>query len=502
MSETNLLQASPLSIEDYRIILRVLVWIAQHDSDYSDKEITAIQAIATEFGLTTQDLQKAHHEASVAKTATEIVCGLSNDDAIEALFSMIIILSFADGTYDARERTAARQISHALAINKEDFFQLEHGFATGLVLSADQALAAAKTEKSRFARIGKIAAASVIGGAALVFTAGLAAPAIGGAIGVTFLGLKGAAATSAGLALLGGGSLASGGWGMAGGALAIKTVFGAAGAGMAAHKMRKRTAGLSEFTLEDIRPDGVSVVIGISGFLSQKDDFHKSWEALNNIYPNQHIQALRWESQALLDLGKVLLDSGVKAAAGSAAYTATLSAGRIAAKAIVWPTLLLSAMNVIDNPWSIARSRAELAGLELAETLKFRPWGHRPVTLVGFSLGARVIVHALEQLAKEEISSRVESVILLGGAVDCDAPAIDLIRQSVSGHVINGYCSSDLILQYLYRGAEWNQAIGTAALERDGITDVDLSHIVNGHTDYRKKLTPILNYISHQVPTL
>lgn len=47
------------------------------------------------------------------------------------------------------------------------------------------------------------------------------APTVGGWIGVTFLGLKGAAATSAGLAWLGLGSLAAGGFGMFGGTLVL-----------------------------------------------------------------------------------------------------------------------------------------------------------------------------------------------------------------------------------------------------------------------------------------
>jgi len=51
-------------------------------------------------------------------------------------------------------------------------------------------------------------------------TGGLAAPVIGGAIGAA-MGLSGAAATSAGLAFLGGGAIATGGAGMAGGTLAI-----------------------------------------------------------------------------------------------------------------------------------------------------------------------------------------------------------------------------------------------------------------------------------------
>ena len=66
-------------------------------------------------------------------------------------------------------------------------------------------------------------------GAACVVTGGLAAPAIGAAVGSTVLGLSGAAATSAGLAALGGGALAAGGAGMAGGTLLIQAVAGGVG---------------------------------------------------------------------------------------------------------------------------------------------------------------------------------------------------------------------------------------------------------------------------------
>ncbi len=66
-------------------------------------------------------------------------------------------------------------------------------------------------------------------GAACVVTGGLAAPAIGAAVGTSVLGLSGAAATSAGLAALGGGALAAGGAGMAGGTLLIQAVAGGVG---------------------------------------------------------------------------------------------------------------------------------------------------------------------------------------------------------------------------------------------------------------------------------
>jgi hypothetical protein len=66
-------------------------------------------------------------------------------------------------------------------------------------------------------------------GALCVATGGLAAPAIGAAVGSTFMGLSGAAATSAGLAAIGGGSLAAGGLGMAGGTAIISAVAGGVG---------------------------------------------------------------------------------------------------------------------------------------------------------------------------------------------------------------------------------------------------------------------------------
>lgn len=66
-------------------------------------------------------------------------------------------------------------------------------------------------------------------GAACVVTGGLAAPAIGAALGTTFMGLSGAAATTAGLAALGGGSLAAGGAGIAGGTAIIQLVAGGVG---------------------------------------------------------------------------------------------------------------------------------------------------------------------------------------------------------------------------------------------------------------------------------
>ncbi|WP_445169268.1 hypothetical protein ACTXG7_08075 [Mycolicibacterium sp. Dal123E01] len=66
-----------------------------------------------------------------------------------------------------------------------------------------------------------------------LLTGGLAAPAIAGAYGSLVLGYSGAVAATAGMAALGGGSIAAGGLGMAGGSALITGVGGLAGAGFA-----------------------------------------------------------------------------------------------------------------------------------------------------------------------------------------------------------------------------------------------------------------------------
>lgn len=91
-----------------------------------------------------------------------------------------------------------------------------------------QALKAAEESHSTFWKKALV----IGGGGVLALLAGVfAGPLIGGLVGTWVLGLSGAAAVSAGLALLGGGALAAGGFGMVGGTVVIAGAFGAAGAG-------------------------------------------------------------------------------------------------------------------------------------------------------------------------------------------------------------------------------------------------------------------------------
>lgn len=51
-------------------------------------------------------------------------------------------------------------------------------------------------------------------------------------------------------------------------------------------------------------------------------------------------------------------------------------------------------------------------GRQLAEVLIAREHGQRPVTLIGYSLGAKVIFHCLEHLYKKK-GKKINSITLL-----------------------------------------------------------------------------------------
>uniref|UniRef100_A0A7S3DDC8 Uncharacterized protein n=1 Tax=Palpitomonas bilix TaxID=652834 RepID=A0A7S3DDC8_9EUKA len=84
-------------------------------------------------------------------------------------------------------------------------------------------------ERKRAEQTRKTALSSLLGAVALAALFTVIAPGIGTAIGAS-MGLSGAAATSAGLAFLGGGSLAAGGLGMVGGTVMIALAGGLIGA--------------------------------------------------------------------------------------------------------------------------------------------------------------------------------------------------------------------------------------------------------------------------------
>lgn len=114
--------------------------------------------------------------------------------------------------------------------------------------------------------------------------------------------------------------------------------------------------------------------------------------------------------------------------------------------AIQLPVALTKLSYLIDNPWTVSQARADMAGLILADSLIDRNLGTRPITLVGFSLGSRVIYSCLKELAKRGAVGLVQNVYMFGTPVVANKEEYTRSRAIVPGRFVNGYATNDWIL--------------------------------------------------------
>ena len=157
---------------------------------------------------------------------------------------------------------------------------------------------------------------------------------------------------------------------------------------------------------------------------------------------------------------------------------------------------------LIDNPWSNALDRAKAAGSVLADVLLQRHLGVRPITLIGFSLGSRVIFYALLELAKKGAYGVVQDVFLLGTTVTAPLSTWLQVRSVVSGRFVNGYARNDWVLNYLFRATSGglNTVAGLRPVENvPGLENVDVTDKIAGHMSYRTFMPLILDQLGFPV---
>jgi len=210
--------------------------------------------------------------------------------------------------------------------------------------------------------------------------------------------------------------------------------------------------------------------------------------------------ALRWELEALTKLGSSM-ESVVKSAAWTVAKKEIIARTIFASlMEALWPITLLKVSKVVDNPFSVGMSRADKAGLVLADALINKAQGERPVTLIGYSLGARLIFSCLMSLAERRAFGLVESCVLIGTPAPSDAAVWRAMRSVVSGRLINVYSENDYILAFLYR--TFSIQYGVAGLEEaqdvKGIENVNVSKMVSGHLRYQYLVGSILEKIGFE----
>ncbi|KAK6359311.1 hypothetical protein TWF696_000474 [Orbilia brochopaga] len=461
---------------------------------------------------------------------------------------LLIVLSLE--TYDARSRTLLRILSASLHLPPETLVTVEKAVAATLISTAKSHMSGeeetkAKKSQSTWNRRIKIGIAGVAGAAVIGITGGLAAPFIAAGLGTVMTGIGLGATAAAGYlgALAGSGALVGALFGAYGAKmtgdmmkryaqeiedfafLPVKQSGSTTSPAPASPPRspyapspsppRSRSPYAppqpprSPYAPQEPSPpplpprradsddasstpspatNRLTVTIGISGWITTPEDFENPWRTLNS--ESTDIYALRWETTALMDLGSALttmLKTYAFAYLKIEIIKRTVLASLMAA---MWPIALLKVGKVVDNPFNIAKLRAEKAGRILADVLINRAQGGRPVTLVAYSLGARVIYSALVELAERRAFGIVENVYVLGAPVPSggdDGGDWVAVRSVVSGRVVNVYSENDYVLGFLYRTSAVQ--LGVAGLQSvrwpDGVENVDVSKDVEGHLRYR-----------------
>ncbi|XP_051114828.1 uncharacterized protein LOC127240292 [Andrographis paniculata] len=393
--------------------------------------------------------------------------------------------------YDARHRVALRLLAAWFDVKWIKMEAIETTIACSAMAilkeeESKQEDASTDDTWAKWKRGGIIGAAALTGGTLMAITGGLAAPAIAagfsalaptvGAI-IPVVGASGCAflATAAGSAA---------------GSVAVAASFGAAGAGLTGSKMAKRISDVEEFEFKAIGENHnqgrLAVEILVSGFVYEEEDFMRPWEGYDD---NLERYVVQWESKHLIPISNAIQDWVTsKISREIMKQGAMMTALSTLVTAVAWPATLLSLTKFIDSKWAIAIDRSDKAGKLLAEVLQKGLQGHRPVTLVGFSLGARVIFSCLQTLAEThplDSGGIVERVVLMGAPVPISDMNWETTRKAVSGRYVNAYSTNDWMLGIAFRATLLSQGLaGIQAVEVPGIQNVDVSEMIDGHSAY------------------
>ncbi|KAH8599362.1 hypothetical protein B0O99DRAFT_591217 [Bisporella sp. PMI_857] len=431
-------------------------------------------------------------------TSTSLVA-LPRDKRVLILNAMLLLILSLEH-YLAHSRVLLQHIASSLHLPLHILAEDEVKVAQGLLEATKEMSGAEEAHKrgdeNKTARRWKVGLAGVAGAAVIGVTGGLAAPLVAGAIGTIMGGLGLGATTAAGLL----GALAESG-------VIVGSLFGAYGGKMTGKMMDAYAKEVDDFAFlplkgsknhETLPKDRrLRVTIGISGWLTQKEDIITPWRALGR---QSEVFALRWELEALTKLGSSI-ESMVKSAAWGVAKKQIIARTIFASlMEALWPITLLKVSKIVDNPFSVAKSRADKAGEVLADALINKAQGERSVTLVGYSLGARLIYSCLVSLAERRAFGLIESVVLIGAPTSSNASVWRAIRSVVAGRLINVYSENDYILAFLYRTSSIQY--GVAGLQEvqgvTGVENVNVSELISGHLRYQYSIGTILQKIGFE----
>lgn len=251
------------------------------------------------------------------------------------------------------------------------------------------------------------------------------------------------------------------------------------------------------------------------------------------------LYTVRWESDLLMELCDSVADQMIEWGVSATKTILHTTVFATLMTAVTLPYSLVLAANAIDSSWTMATERADRAGVELAKNLIDSNAGHRPVVLVGFSMGARVIYSCLKELARHqeiwedhqqkkklppskrkqkdknnqaedqlkyirEPASIVEDAILMGTPNHISIKSWEACRRVVAGRLVNCYSRKDLILSLMFQMKKFQGILraicGTSPVTVNGVENYDVTDLVTGHTDYCLVSGEILKRVRHGQP--
>lgn len=427
---------------------------------------------------------------------------LQRVDLVWILVCDLFLLLLSEGYYDSRSRLLVIRFSQHLGVSPLEVFQFERRLIDSLELEAkadklienkdellsDRTFIDRHIKKNKKKRLAYIGLATLGGSLAIGLLAGLLAPVIGAglAAGLTTVGITGTGGFLAGV----------------GGSAIITTGGVFAGARVGSKAGLRRLGEVHTFELKPLHNNKRTLlIVTVSGWMNGAlDDVRLPFLTVDPVMGDMF--SLLWEPEMLQSMGQTInilaseaLTTLIQQILGATVLTALMSA-------IQLPMAILKLSYILDNPWNVSLDRAWKAGKILADTLIAGNLGVRPITLVGFSLGARLIYSCLIDMAKRGGLGLIENVIILGTPITVKSDQLALARLVVSGRFINGYLKKDWILGYLFR-ATGGGIQSVAGLQEvtsvHGIENVDCTDLVEGHMSYRKAIPKILKRLEWEV---
>lgn len=455
----------------------------------NDGEESSIHEAAS---VRTQTSQSSLHVESPEKYEHQNMVEI---DIRWTLLCDLFLVLISDSTYDARSRTLLENVGECLEVSKLDITKFEEKVTNALEIEEASQQTWKETEimelrrkKALRKKYMYVGMATLGGGLVLGLSAGLLAPVIGAglAAGFTTIGVTGTSGFLAG----------------AGGAAIVTTAGTAMGAKIGSTGMNRRMGHVRTFEFRPVHNHKrVNLIVTVSGWMSgSEDDVRLPFSTVDPIMGD--LYSLLWEPEMLKSMGQTInilatefLTQSIQQVLGQTVLVALMASLQL-------PMALSKLGYLLDNPWNVSLDRAWSSGLILADTLIKRNLGVRPITLVGFSLGARVIYSCLVELARQGAYGLVQDVFIFGAPVVAKTDQFILARSVISGRFVNGYSRKDWILGYLFRATSGGlgRIAGLAPVDKvAGVENFDNTEYVDGHMGYRKAMPHLLSVLGWEV---